>query len=226
MMKKRMVIALVLLLLIPVVCLLGGLLVSLINPEIAAGHPNYVRNYHLLNLVRIVLALGSAAVAGILWLLACFLVIRSKGRSSWWLLFAALGPVGFAILARLNDRASAETDRHTRFVLSLNRFVRVGYEVGIFVGIWLLAYQAMVLQRSLTILYQSATTGISTAQIINLQNASSGMWAFSEGMEVMYMVVLLYLIWPIVFNLVGRVAATVASPKASQISKRSDAHGL
>lgn len=151
------------------------------------------------------LALGSAAVVGILWLLACFLVIRSKERSSLWLFFAALGPAGFAILARLNDRASAETDPHTRFVLSLNRFVRVGYEACIFVVIWLLAYQAMVLKPNLMILYESATTGISTAQIISLQNASSGMWAFAEGMEVLYMVVLLYLIWPIVFNLVGRV---------------------
>jgi hypothetical protein len=225
-MKKQMVAALVLLLLIPVVLMLGGLLFSMINPEIAAGHPNYVRNYHLLSLVKTTLALGSAAVAGILWLLACFLVIRSKGRSSWWLFFATLGPVGFAILARLNDRASAETDPHTRFVFSLNRFVRVGYEACIFVVMWLLAYQAMVLKRNLMILYESATTGISTAQIINLQNASSGMWAFSEGMEVMYMVVLLYLIWPTVFNLVGRVAAIMASPKTSQVSKRSDAHGL
>jgi len=33
------------------------------------------------------------------------------------------------------------------------------------------------------------------------------MWAFGEGMEVMFMVVLLYLIRPIVFNLVGRVTA-------------------
>ena len=52
MMKKQTVVALVLLLLIPVVLTLGGLLFSLINPEIAAGHPNYVRNYHLLNLLK------------------------------------------------------------------------------------------------------------------------------------------------------------------------------
>ena len=221
MMKKQMVAALFLLLLVPIVCVLGGLLFSFINPEIAAGHPNYVRNYHLLNLVRTMLALGSAAVVGILWLLACFLVIRSKERSSWWLFFAALGPLGFAILARLNDRASAETDAHTRFVLSLNKFVRVGYEVGVFVAVWLLAYQAMVLKRDLMILYQSATTGISTAQILNLQNASSGMWAFSEGMEVMYIVVLLYLIWPIVFNLVSRVAAIVTSPRQGKFQSPS-----
>jgi hypothetical protein len=226
MMKKQMVAALVLLLLIPMVLLLGGLLFSLINPEIAAGHPNYARDYDLLSMLKITLALGSAAVAGILWLLACFLAIRSKKRSSWWILFAALGPVGFAILARLRDKSSAETDPHTRFVQSLNRFVRVGYEVGIFVAIWLLAYQAMVLKRNLMILYQSATTGISTAQIVNLQNASSGMWAFSEGMELMYIVVLLYVIWPVAFNLAARVAAIMASPRTSHLSKRSDAPGL
>jgi hypothetical protein len=213
MMKKQTVVALALLLLIPIVWILGGLLFSLINPEFAAGHANYVRNYHLLSLVKSMLALGSSGVVAILWLLACFLVIRSKERSSWWLFLAALGPLGFAILARLNDRASAETDPHARFVRSLNRFIRLGYEVCIFVVIWLLAYQAMVLKRNLMILYESATTGISTAQIINLQNASSGMWAFAEGMEVMYMVVLLYLIWPIVFNIVGRVAAIMASPE-------------
>jgi hypothetical protein len=213
MMKKQTVVALVLLLLIPIVWILGGLLFSLINPEIAAGHANYVRNYHLLSLVKSMLAVGSSGVVAILWLLACFLVIRSKERSSWWLFLAGLGPLGFAILARLNDRASAETDPHARFVRSLNRFIRLGYEVCIFVVIWLLAYQAMVLKRNLMILYESATTGISTAQIINLQNASSGMWAFAEGMEVMYMVVLLYLIWPIVFNIVGRVAAIMASPE-------------
>jgi hypothetical protein len=80
--------------------------------------------------------------------------------------------------------------------------------------LWVLAYEAMVLKRNLMILYESATTGVSTAQIIATQNASSGMWAFGEGMEVMYMVVLLYLLWPIVFNIVGRVASMMASPKA------------
>lgn len=205
MMKKQTAVALVLLLLIPMVWMLGGLLFSLINPEIAAGHANYVRNYHILSFVKHLSLLASAGVVAILWLLVCFLVIRSKERSSWWLFFAALGPFGFAVLAMLNDRAPGETDRHARFVRNLNRFVRVGYEVCIFVIIWLLAYQAMVLKRNLMIMYESATTGISTAQIINQQNASSGMWAFAEGNEVMYMVVLFYLIWPIVFNIVGRV---------------------
>jgi hypothetical protein len=92
--------------------------------------------------------------------------------------------------------------------------VRAGYQACTFAVIWLLADQAMVLKRNLTIQYESATTGVSTAQIIDQRNASSGMWAFAEGNEVMYMVVLLYLIWPILFNLVARVAASKASPKA------------
>jgi hypothetical protein len=52
MMKKQTAVALVLLLLIPMVWMLGGLLFSLINPEIAPGHSNYVRNYHFLSLVK------------------------------------------------------------------------------------------------------------------------------------------------------------------------------
>ena len=212
MMKKQTVAALVLLLLIPVVSILGGLLFSLINPEIAAGHANYVRNYHLLNFVKILSFLASGAVVGILWLLVCFLVIRSKERSSWWLFLAALGPFGLAILAMLNDKAPEEADRHARFVSNLNRFVRVVYEVSIFVIIWEFAYEAMVLMRNLMIMYESATTGISTAQIIDRQNASSGMSAFGEGIEVMYLVVLFYLIWPIVFNSVSRLATTILAP--------------
>ena len=66
MFKKQSMAALVLLLLIPLVLRLGGMLFSLINPEIAAGHPNYVRNYHLLNLVKMSFLFGSFAVAGVL----------------------------------------------------------------------------------------------------------------------------------------------------------------
>jgi hypothetical protein len=39
------------------------------------------------------------------------------------------------------------------------------------------------------------------------------MWAFGEGLEAMFLVVFLYLFWPIVFNIVGRVATLMASPK-------------
>jgi len=213
-MKRQPVVAFILLLLIPVVLMLGGLLFSLINPVLAAGHPNYARNFQLLSLAKNMTMWAAVTVVAVLWLLACFLVIRSKERSPLWLLFAALGPIGFAILVTLNDKTPSEVDRYSRFVRSLNIFVRVGYEVCRFVIIWLLAYQAMVLKRNLTIMYQSAAAGIPAAQIIDQQNASSGMWAFAEGMEVMYLVILFYLLWPIAFNVVSRLAAMMASSKA------------
>lgn len=207
-MKKQTFVALLLLLLVPVVFRLGGFLFSSVNPEIAAGHPNYVRNYHYLDLVKHMFLWGPMLVVGILWLVVCFLVIRSKERSSWWLLLAALGPFGFAVLAMLRDTAPAKTDRHEQFLRSLNWFVGAGYQACIFVAIWAVAEKAMVLKRNLTIMYESAATGMSTAQIIDIRNASGGMWAFAEGNEVMYMVVLLYLIWPILFNGVARVTVS------------------
>ena len=214
MIKKESRIALVLFLLIPLITVLGGILFSLINPEVAAGHPNYVRNFHLLSLLKMFCLWTSIAGAAALWVLVCLFVIRSKKRSYVWLFLAALGPFGFAVLAMMSDRAPAETDSYTRFVRSMKGFVRVAYELCTFVIIWMLAYQAMVLYRNLKIWYESVTTGVSIAQIMDLQNASSGMWAFSEGCEVMFLVVLLYLLRPVVFRVGYHLAAMVASPKA------------
>jgi hypothetical protein len=223
--KKQWVVAVVLLLLIPVVLVMGGALFSLINPEIAAGHPNYVRNYHLLNLLKISVMWATAAAVLVLWLLVCLQVIRAKQRSAYWLFLAALGPFGLAILAMLNDATPndlttndggpAETDRYSRFVRSMNWFVRAGYELCTFLIVWELAYQGMVLKRALMVRYEAFRSGMSVAQVIDLHNASGGMWAFSEGLEVMFFVVLLYLLRPVMFNIVGRVAATMSSPKAS-----------
>jgi hypothetical protein len=212
--KKQWVAAIVLLLLIPAVLMLGGMLFSLINPEIAAGHPNYVRNFHLLSLLKRMILWLSIAAAAVLWLLVCLFVIRAKKRSLPWLFLAALGPFGFAILATLNDQVPAEKDWYARFVSNMNWYVRAGYELCTFVVIWELAYQAIVLKRTLMIKYQAATTGVSVAQIIDLQNASSGMWAFGEGMEVMFLAVLLYLLRPMVFRVGHRVAEMMSSPKA------------
>ncbi len=208
-MKKQSVLALLLLLLIPVVLMLGGMLSNLINPEIAAGHANYARNYQLLNTLKIMIFLASAACGAVLWMLACLVVIRSKKRSYLWLLMAVLGPFGIAVLAMLRDRAPLETDRYARFVRNLNGYVRVGYEVCTFVIVWVLAYEAMVLQRTLMIRFEAAATGVSTAQIIDLQNASSGMWAFAEGNEVMFLVAVLYLLRPMIFSFVSQVVTTM-----------------
>ncbi len=214
MIKKQWVVALVLFLLIPCVLKLEGTLFSLVNPESAAGHPDYAQNYHRLSQLRHMVLWGSEAAVAVLWLLVCLLVIRSKKRSLLWLFLAALGPFGFAVLAMLNDRAPAENDSYARFVRNLNWFVRAGYELCTFVMVWVLADEGMVFKRNLMIRHEAAITGMSVAQIIDQQNASSGMWAFAEGSEVMYLVILLYLLRPIVFNIVGRVAAMMASPKA------------
>lgn len=211
-MKKQTRAALVLLLLIPVVTVAGGVIFSHINPEIAAGHPNYTRNWQLLNTLKLLSMWGSMACVGVLWVMACALVIRSKNRSLQWLPLAAFGPIGFAVLVTLNDRDSTEPDSYTRFVRSLNLFVRIGYELCSFWLIWELAWQAMVLKRNLMIQYQAATTGVSAAQIIDIQNASSGMWAFGEGMEVMYLAVLLYLLRPVVYRAVAHVLARKPNP--------------
>ncbi len=218
-MKKQTVAALLLLLLIPVVLMLGGMLSNLINPEMAAGHANYAHNFQLLTTLRILTFLASAACAAALWILACLAVIRSKKRSYLWLLLAVFGPLGFAVLAMLSDRAPLGTDRYERFVRMLNGYVRVGYEVGSFVLIWVIAYEAMVLQRTLMIRFEAAATRVSTAQIMNVQNASSGMWAFAEGNEVMFLVAVLYLLRPMVFSFVsGLVAARAArEPSNSQV---------
>lgn len=221
MIKKEWVVALVLLLLIPVVLMLGGAIFSVINPEIAAGHSNYVRNYHLLNLLKLTVMWGTAAAVLVLWLLVCLQVIRAKEQSVGWLVLAALGPFGLAILVMLNDRAmlkdgqALESDRYSRFVRKMNWLVRAGYELCSLVIVWELAWEGMVLKRALMIRLEAARTGMSVAQVIDLQNASGGMWAFSEGLEVMFLVVLLYLLRPVLFNVVGRVVATMASPKTS-----------
>lgn len=214
MMKKQWVVALVLLLLIPLVLALGGMLSSLVHPEMAAGHPNYEQNFHRLSLLKIMTFFASVAVAGVLWLVVCLLVIRAKKRSYLWLILAALGPFGLAVLAMLSDGATAETDPYARFVHNMNWILRAGYELCTFAIVWVLAYELMVLKRTLMIRYEAATTGVSIAQIIDTQNASGGMWAFAEGMEVMFLVVLLYLLRPIVFNVVSRAAASKASSKA------------
>ena len=122
--KKQYFVALVLLLAIPAVLMLGGALFSSINPEIAARTSNYVRNWHLLNMLKMMVMWGTAAVVFVLWLLVCFQVLRAKNRSAAWLVLAALGPFGLAILAMLRDRASTETDRYSRFVGKMKWFVR------------------------------------------------------------------------------------------------------
>ena len=100
---------------------------------------------------------------------------------------------------------------YQKFVGKLKIYPRVAYELSLFVVVWVGAYQAMVLKRDLLIIYEAATTGTSTAQIIAQQNGSSGMWVFGEGLEVLYLLALFYLLWPICFNIAARLLRPWAS---------------
>jgi hypothetical protein len=66
MVKNHYTAAIVTFALIPIVTLLGGLLFNFINPEIAAGYPNYERNYRLLDQAKSFVLFG-----GFFWIWFC-----------------------------------------------------------------------------------------------------------------------------------------------------------
>ena len=204
MLKKSYVLAIISILLIPVATILGGTLFSFINPEIAAGHPNYERNYRLLALARMVAIWASWLVNMGLGLLCCFFLVKSKKQSYAWMSLAVLGPFGIMILTTLQDKAPLPGDLYQQFIGKLKFYLRVPLEVCFFVLAWSVGYQTMILVGNLSIIYESASTGRTIAEIIEIRNASSGMWAFSEGLEVICLMVLFYLLRPFCFNAVWR----------------------
>ena len=218
MVKKQYVLAIIAFLLIPAVSVVGGMAFSAIDPEIAARTANYARNYRLIALVKNFCLYAILLVNMGLWFLTCFLLLRSKKRSYWWLLAAILGPFGFIVLTILSDHKAEHRVLYDRVVRKLNIYLRIAYELCVFFIVWFLAYQIMVLKRELMITYQAAAAGMSRARVIDLRDASGGMWAFTEGLEVLYLVVLLYLLWPLCFNLAGHLSAWWSSPKKSHKS--------
>jgi hypothetical protein len=199
--KRLYVLALACYLSIPVVVIGGGRFVVRIDPEMARGHAGYALNFWLLSLVRRGAMMATAGLTLALWLSTCFLALKSRQRSPGWLALAAAGPFGFSAIAMLEDRSPAPDDRYQRFIGTLKTYWRVPLELALCFSVWTLAYDSMVLKRDLMIRYESFSTGTPVATIIATQNASSGMWAFGEGLEVAYLVALIYLLWPIVFNL-------------------------
>ena len=204
MLKRPYALAIVALVLIPAITVFCGLLINSIDPEIAAGSPNYERNFRLLTIAKGVSMLAAFLTITVLWFLTCFFLIQSKNRSCGWLSLGALGPFGLIVLMMLRDQSLRPKGLYEEFVGKLKIYQRVAYEIVFFVIVWVVAYEVMVFKREIMIMLESARTGVSTAQIIDLQNASSGMWSFSEGLEVLFLVILFYLLWPICFNLVGR----------------------
>ena len=82
--------------------------------------------------------------------------------------------------------------------------LRVPLEVAVFSSAWILAFLTVMFMRDLMIGYESLSSGTPIETIIARHDASSGMVAFGEALETIYLATLLYLLWPIVFNLAGR----------------------
>jgi hypothetical protein len=78
MLKKHYVLGVVSFLLIPAVVLLGATLANSINPEMAAGHANYERNYRLLELAKSLSLLTTWLMSMALWFLTGFFLLKSK----------------------------------------------------------------------------------------------------------------------------------------------------
>lgn len=211
--KRPYLLAVACFLAIPVAMIAGVGLFTLINPEMAHGTAHYVRDFRLLELARRGVLMATAGLTLILWLSTCYLVLKSRKRSLRWLLLAAAGPFGFIVISMLEDRSPASGDRYQQFVRALKMYWRVPLEVAVLVSIWFVADESVALKRELMIRYESFRTGTPVATIIDVQNASGGMWAFGEGLEFMYLLVLLYLLWPIFFNIVGRLFKSRTDPE-------------
>ena len=205
MQNPKYLLALACFLAIPAVLLTEGVVFRLLDPELARGLSDYARYYRLIELARGGSMIAAGGVVLILWVATSYLVLKARHRSLGWLVLAAGGPIGFTGIAMLKDLAPARGDLYQHFVWKLKTGWRAAFEISVFVLVWILAFQLMVLKHDLMVYYESFTTGTPVATIIEQQNAESGMRAFGEGMEVMYLVVLLYLLWPIAFNLVGQV---------------------
>lgn len=200
MVRKEYGLALVCYLLIPVVLISGGGIFQLIDPEFARGYADYVRVYRWLELAREAVLVVAGGMALILWIMVGYLVLHSRCRSWRWLILMAAGPLGFSLIAMLEDQSPTAKDHYQHFIQALPVAWRVPLELAVFGSIWFLAYAGVVLQRELMIVVEAFSTGTPTSTIIARQDASSGMWAFGEGLEVGFLVVLIYLLWPIAFN--------------------------
>lgn len=199
-MKRTYLAALISFASIPLVMVTAGVLFSAIDPEIAAGNADYERNYRLLENVRHAVIAGGFFVSLVLWFFACFLFLRSRKQPWYWLVLALLGPPGFAAMAMLPDREAGPTDIHQRWRDQLNPFARIVYEVALFFGILTLASGIISLHERLTAMLEAGRRSVPVARIIQEREASSGMWAFGEALAALYMVVFLYLLWPVVIN--------------------------
>jgi hypothetical protein len=202
--KPHYIIALACYLAIPAVMIAGLGLSRLIDPELARFSTDYARNFRLLEMAATGAVMATAGLALALWAASYYLVLKSRQRSVLWLALAEAGPFGFMFITMLADPSPAPEDLHQEFIRKLKLYWRIPMEIAVFVSAWIIAYQCVVLKGELLITFESSWTGTAVETIIDRQNASSGMYAFGEGLELIFLVTLLSLLWPIFFNLVGQ----------------------
>jgi hypothetical protein len=192
------------LLLIPVVVILAARIFEAIDPELARGHADYARNYALLAHARRVVLLAGPVLAGVLWLLACVWLLRAKARRRVWLLLALLGAPGFAMLSALSDRSPpAPNDAYRRQLARLPRLLRVLYEIVRFAALGFVTMQLVEWWNDRTALLEATRRGVALAVVLAERDASSGMWAFGDGMRAAFLFVLIYALWPASYNAVA-----------------------
>ena len=189
---------------IPIVVVAGGILFGLIDPELARGRVTYERDYRVLQLIQNAALLAATAAALLLGILCCYFVVKSRDRSLGWLSLVIAGPIGFMVIASLDDRAPKGDDGYQSLFAKLPMYARIVLEVVLFIAIVFVAYEVIELKRDLMIRYRSWKTGVDVATIIAEQNASSGMWAFGESLEQLYVIMLIYLVRPLLFNLASQ----------------------
>src|SRR5262245_27503639 len=122
--NKKQFWALLVFLLIPVVVIGGGMLVVAIDPEKLAGHANYARNFHLIELARRAVMLGILGTTVVAWFATCLLLLASKNRPLPWLALGLLGPFGIAILASLRELSPEPSDLYERLLRKLHILIR------------------------------------------------------------------------------------------------------
>jgi hypothetical protein len=192
------------LLLIPVVVILTALIFEAIDPELARGHADYARNYALLDHARRVALLAGPVLAGVLWLLSGLWLLRAKSRRGVWLWLALLGAPGFAMLSALLDRSPpAPNDAYRLWLARLPPLLRVLYEVVRFAALGFVTMQLVEWWNDGTALLEATRRGVALAVVLAERDASSGMWAFGDGMRAAFLFVLIYALWPASYNAVA-----------------------
>lgn len=210
--KRHYFLALACFLAMPVIMIGGAALYALLDPAMVRGRADFLLDHRVQDFVRPAVLAGSAGLIVVLWIATCAFVLRSRQLSLGWILLAAAGPFGYIVLALLDNRSATAADPYQEFIRKLKVYWRIPLEMIFFVAAWSLAFLTMEIRQELMIRVQSFTTGIPAATLVDQQNASGGMSAFGDMLQVIYLVVLVYLLWPIVFDLAHRLLRPSTTP--------------